>query len=244
MWDFLFLTDLATVNKTAEKISIRNWSDDDKPREKLLAKGRQALTDSELIAILIGSGNDKESAVELSRRILSSFNNSLSTIAQLSINELKVFRGIGEAKAISIIAGLEIGLRRKEQSVELNQQLLSSKDGFNYLVNDFHDLKHEEFWVIYLNRANRIIKKQCMSSGGVSGTIADIRMILKVAIDHLASYIIVAHNHPSGNLKPSQEDVNLTRKIKQAGELMDVRLIDHLIISNVGYYSFADEGNL
>jgi DNA repair protein RadC len=226
------------------KLSIKSWAEADRPREKLLAKGKSALSEAELIAILIGSGNTEESAVELSKRILNSVDNNLVELGKLDVNDLCKFKGIGEAKAISIIAALELGRRRNEHSTPERESLSTSRQAFNLLHPILADLPHEEFWLIFLNRANKVIKKQAVSKGGVSGTVVDAKMIFKPAVENLASSVILCHNHPSGNRTPSQEDITLTRKIKEAGRVLDISVHDHIIIANDTYYSFADEGFL
>lgn len=227
-----------------EKLSIKKWSEDDQPREKLRALGRQILSDAELIAILIGSGNRNESAIELCKRILNDSHNNLNELAKLSVTDLMKFKGIGEAKAISIIAALELGRRRKSQEVLDKTQITSSNHLYEYIRPVLEDLPHEEFWVILLSRANKIIGKQLIGRGGISETTADIKLIFKKSIENLASAIILAHNHPSGNLKPSQSDINLTQKVKQAAQLFDINVLDHLIIGDGDYFSFNDEGVL
>jgi DNA repair protein RadC len=224
------------------KLSIKSWAEADRPREKLLAKGKSALSEAELIAILIGSGNTEESAVELSKRILKSVDNNLVELGKLNVNDLCKFKGIGEAKAISIIAALELGRRRNEQTTPDRESINTSKQAFNLLHPILADLPHEEFWLIFLNRANKVIKKQAVSKGGVSGTVVDAKMVFKPALENLASSVILCHNHPSGNRTPSQEDIALTRKIKEAGRTLDINIHDHIIIANDTYYSFADEG--
>ncbi|MGE0635572.1 MAG: DNA repair protein RadC [Bacteroidia bacterium] len=226
------------------KLSIKSWAEADRPREKLLAKGKSALSEAELIAILIGSGNTEESAVELSKRILSSVDNNLVELGKLDVNALCKFKGIGEAKAISIIAALELGRRRNEHSTPERESITTSRQAFNLLHPILADLPHEEFWLIFLNRANKVIKKQSVSKGGVSGTVVDAKMIFKPAVENLASSVILCHNHPSGNRTPSQEDIALTKKIKEAGRVLDISVHDHIIIANDTYYSFADEGFL
>ena len=227
------------------KLSIKSWAEADRPREKLLAKGKSALSEAELIAILIGSGNTEESAVELSKRILNSVENNLVQLGKLEVNDLvKNFKGIGEAKAISIIAALELGRRRNEQTTPERESITTSRQAFNLLHPILADLPHEEFWLIFLNRANKVIKKQSVSKGGVAGTVVDAKMIFKPAVECLASSVILCHNHPSGNRTPSQEDIALTRKIKEAGRALDISVHDHIIIANDTYYSFADEGLL
>lgn len=224
------------------KLSIKSWAEADRPREKLLAKGKSALSEAELIAILIGSGNTEESAVELSKKILNSVENNLVELGKLDVNALCKFKGIGEAKAISIIAALELGRRRNEQTTPERESITSSRQAFNLLHPILADLPHEEFWLIFLNRANKVIKKHPVSKGGVSGTVVDAKMIFKPAVEYLASSVILCHNHPSGNRTPSQEDIALTRKIKEAGRALDISIHDHIIIANDTYYSFADEG--
>ncbi|MEY4931082.1 MAG: repair protein RadC [Bacteroidota bacterium] len=223
-------------------LNIKSWSPEDRPREKLLLKGTTALSDAELVAILIGSGTPKLSAVELSKKILLHGKNNLNELARLSVKDLTKIKGIGEAKAITIIAALELGRRRKEQDPEEKPKITSSKDAFDLLKGDMMDLPKEEFWVLLMNRANRVIKKKRVSEGGVSGTVADPKIIYKLALEELASGIIVAHNHPSGNLQASQSDIDLTKKLKEAGKFLEIQLLDHIIIANQKYLSFADEG--
>jgi DNA repair protein RadC len=221
---------------------IRSWAEDDRPREKLLLKGKAALSDAELIAILIGSGSTSETAVDLSKRILQSLNNKLSELGKLSVKDLTKFKGIGEAKAISIIAAMELGRRRKESEPEKRQKLTDSRSAFDIFYPHLGDLNHEEFWVLYLNRANEVIGKENVSKGGISGTIVDPKVVFKAAVQFPASAIVLAHNHPSGQLKPSQADHQLTKKLKEAGNALDIPVLDHLIIGDGNYYSFADEG--
>lgn len=223
-------------------LNIKSWSPEDRPREKLLLKGTSALSDAELVAILIGSGTPKMSAVELSKKILLQGNNNLNELARLSVKDLMKIKGIGEAKAITIVAALELGRRRKEQDPEEKPKITSSKDAFDLLKGEMMDLPKEEFWVLLMNRANRVTKKKRVSEGGVSGTVADPKIIFKLALEELASGIIVAHNHPSGNLQASQSDIDLTRKLKEAGKFLEIQLLDHIIIANQKYLSFADEG--
>jgi DNA repair protein RadC len=233
------------VSKLYEtKISIKAWAEADRPREKLSAQGRRALTDAELIAILISSGSDVESAVELSKRILHHYNNDLNKLAKASISELCQFRGIGEAKAISIIAALEIGRRRNEAEEQPAEFLRSSKDAYNVMRRHLVDLNHEEFWVILLGQSSKILAKELISKGGMTLTVADPKVIFGVALSQHATGIILVHNHPSGNLKPSQQDIDLTKKLVAAGRLMEIQIFDHLIISDNGYMSFADTGLL
>ncbi|NQY04725.1 MAG: DNA repair protein RadC [Flavobacteriaceae bacterium] len=225
---------------TNRSFPIHRWSEEDRPREKLLKKGKSSLSDSELLAILIGTGSKEESAVNLCKRILSSVNYNLNEISKLSVNELIRFKGIGRAKAISIIAAIELGKRRKsEQATHI--KINSSEAVFKLLNPVFEDLHHEEFWVVYLNNANRVIEKSQLSKGGITGTIVDVRLVLKKALQLGSVNIIISHNHPSGSLKPSVTDIELTRKISIACNSVDIKLLDHVIISKEGYYSFADE---
>lgn len=226
---------------------IKSWAEEDRPREKLLLKGKQALSDAELLAIMIGSGSKDETAVELCRKILrDAANNDLHRLAKLSVADLMAFKGIGEAKAISIVAALELGHRRRLAEVRENLQINSSKSAFDELQPIVGDLPHEEFWVLFLSRANRILARERISSGGVAGTVVDIKILFKKGIQLLASSIILCHNHPSGNLQPSQADKDLTRKAVEAGKLFDMSILDHLIVgeSPTKYFSFADEGLL
>ncbi len=224
--------------------TIKNWSPEDRPREKLILKGKTALSDAELIAILIGSGTTTMSAVDLSKNILGNVNNNLHELARLTVKDLTKVRGIGEAKAITIVAALELGRRRKELDPHERPKITSSKDAYELLKPELTDIPHEEFWILILNRANRVVKKCQVSQGGVSGTVADPKIIFKMALDELASGIILAHNHPSGNLTASQSDMGLTRKLKEGGKLLEVQILDHLILAGQKYFSFADEGLL
>lgn len=225
-------------------LTIKHWNEDDRPREKLLIKGKIALSDAELIAILIGSGNRKESAVELSKKILASINNSLNELGKLSVNDLVKFNGIGEAKAISIITALELGRRRRLEEALEKPKITGSKSVFDVMQPIIGELQHEEFWIIYMNNANKIQLKTQMSKGGITGTIVDTRLIFKKAIELAATGIILCHNHPSGTLKPSISDITLTKKVKNGGDVLDIKVLDHLIITEKKYYSFADEGIL
>jgi len=225
-----------------KKITIKSWAEEDRPREKLLAQGRRTLSDAELIAILIGSGSRTETAVELSRRILASLDNDLEKLGKLSVSELSKFKGIGEAKAISIISALELGRRRRESSTSRPDQISSSRDVYELLRRQFSDLNHEEFWIVLLNRSNKVLSRHLISKGGQAGTIADPKIIFQTALENHSASIILSHNHPSGNLKPSQADLQLTRKLKDAGDLLDISVLDHLIFTDSGYLSFADEG--
>jgi len=224
--------------------SIKNWNEDDRPREKLLLKGRLALSDAELIAILIGSGSRNESAVSLSQRILADVNNNLNELGKSTINDLIKFKGIGEAKAITIIAAMELGRRRRVSEVMERKQISSSKTVFDFFQPIIGELPHEEFWILYLNNSNKIIKSERLSKGGITGTLVDVRLVYKEALQTGATAIILAHNHPSGTLKPSQPDIQLTKKLKAAGENLDIKVLDHLIITEKAYFSFADENLL
>lgn len=232
------------MHKKEPNLSIKNWADDDKPREKLLHKGRTVLSDAELIAILIGSGSREESAVELSKRILASAGNNLNELGRLSIKQLMKFKGIGEAKAISIAATLEIGRRRRGEDAEKIEKIGSSQDVYELLHPLLGELPHEEFWIVYLNNSNKVLFKEQLSKGGITGTLVDVRLVMKKALEHGAVGIILAHNHPSGTLKPSHADKQLTKKLKAAAEVLDVKVLDHLIITQKTYFSFADEGVL
>jgi DNA repair protein RadC len=223
---------------------IRSWSEDDKPREKLMTKGKAALSDAELIAILIGSGTRNETAVDLSKRILSSVENNLNALGKLSLVQLTTFKGIGDAKAVSIAAAMELGRRRRaEEALEL-RKITSSKSIFELMQPLIGELSHEEFWIIYLNNANKVISKSQLSKGGITGTVVDVRLVFKTAIEIGAVGIILSHNHPSGTLQPSEADKQITRKLKLAGENLDIKILDHVIITERNYFSFADAGIL
>lgn len=227
-----------------DRLTIKSWAEEDRPREKLLLKGKSVLSEAELIAILIGSGNNEQTAVELSQYILNHCDNSLHNLAKLSVKDLQKFKGIGEAKAISIVAALELGRRRKETEPQKKIIIKSSEDAFNLLQGDLIDLNYEEFWILMMKRNNEVIKKEMISKGGMAGTVVDAKIIYKKALEESASGIIVAHNHPSGNLKPSHQDIRLTKKLKEAGKTLDISLLDHLIVTDAGFYSFADENML
>jgi DNA repair protein RadC len=223
-------------------LKITDWAVEDRPREKLIQKGISSLSDAELLAILICSGTREKSAVDLGREILGIVNNNLNSLGKLTINDLKKLRGIGTARAVTIAAALELGRRRKLAEVPEMLQIKCSKDVADIFQPLLSDLVHEEFWILFLNRSNRVIDRMKLSQGGISGTVTDVRMVMKKAIEYLASGIIVCHNHPSGNLNPSESDTKITQKIKEAGNLLDIQLLDHLIISDKDYYSFADNG--
>jgi DNA repair protein RadC len=228
----------------SEFLSIKAWAEDDRPREKLILKGKSALSDAELLAILIGSGSRNESAVQLSQRILQSVNNNLYELSRLSVKDLCKFKGMGEAKAVSIIAALEVGLRQKATLINEKPKVGSSKDGFNLLVDAFSDLNIEEFHLLVLNQANQVVGRQLVSRGGITGTVVDVRVVARAVLDLRGVAAVVSHNHPSGNLKPSQADIELTQKLKKGLSQLDIRLMDHLIICGNTYYSFADNGLL
>ncbi|MCM4168490.1 hypothetical protein KCTC52924_02065 [Arenibacter antarcticus] len=224
--------------------SIKNWSDDDKPREKLVHKGKAVLSDAELIAILIGSGSRNESAVELSKRILASVNNNLNELGKLSIKQLMAFKGIGEAKAVTIAAALEIGRRRRGGDGLKITKINSSSSVFDLLQPKMGELPHEEFWIVYLNNSNKVLFAGQQSKGGITGTLVDVRLVLKHALELGAVGLILAHNHPSGTLKPSEADKQITQKLKIASQALDIKVLDHIIITQKEYFSFADEGLL
>ncbi len=228
-----------------KRLTIREWAEDDRPREKMLRKGSQSLSDAELLAILISSGSKNESAVELSRRILRDCKDNLNELAQLTINDLcKRFKGIGEAKAITIMAALEIGKRRKTSEMLERKKITSSIDLFDLFEPQLIDLQHEEFWIALLNGANKVIEIKRLTQGGSRQTVVDIPMILKMALEKSAQALVVAHNHPSGQNRPSHEDEIITRRIKTGCEAVGITFIDHIIIARGQYYSFADEGKM
>ena len=224
--------------------SIKYWSDDDKPREKLVLKGKSILSDAELLAILIGSGSKEESAVELSKRILISVNNNLSELGRLSIKQLMQFKGIGEAKAVTIAAALEIGRRRRGEEAQKVTKISCSNDVFELLQPAMGELPHEEFWIVYLNNSNKVIQTSQLSKGGITGTLVDVRLVMKEALELGAIALVLAHNHPSGALVPSKADRQITQKLKKASEALDIKVLDHLIITQKAYFSFADEAIL
>jgi len=223
-------------------LKITDWAVGDRPREKLIRNGTSSLSDAELLAILISSGTKDKSAVDLGRELLKMANNNLNNLGKLSISDLRKLNGIGPARAVTIAAALELGRRRKLAEAEDTIQIRSSKDVAGIFQPLLSDLAYEEFWILYLNRSNKVISRMKLSQGGISGTVTDVRIVMKKAVECLASGIILCHNHPSGNLNPSEADSKITRKIKEAGALMDIQLLDHLIISEKDYYSFADSG--
>jgi DNA repair protein RadC len=226
-----------------EKLSIKSWAEEDRPREKLLLKGKKQLTDAELLAIILGSGNRDESALGLAKRILQAYAADLNELGRSSIRELtERFNGVGEAKAISIIAALELGQRRKLLSLQNRPLINSSKEAYLALAPLLMDLDTEEFWILLLNQANRMIGREKISAGGLAITSVDSRVVFKKALECNATSIVLCHNHPSGNLRPSQADLDLTQRMRKAGEQLEILVQDHLIVSEAGYYSFADEG--
>lgn len=229
------------MSEKNSSFSIKNWSQDDQPREKLRDKGKATLSDAELLAILIGSGTRNESAVELCKRILASVDNNLNALGKLSMKQLMEFKGIGEAKAITIIAALELGRRRRSEEAVQLKKISSSLSVFELMQPVIGELPHEEFWILYLNNSNKVIQKNQLSKGGITGTLVDVRLVMKMAIEVGAVGLILAHNHPSGSLKPSEADKQITQKLKSAADSLDIKIIDHLIITEKAYFSFADE---
>ncbi|WP_282123741.1 RadC family protein [Algibacter mikhailovii] len=232
------------MQEKSTSFSIKNWSQDDQPREKLLNKGKQVLSDAELVAILIGSGNRDESAVALCKRILASSKNNLNELGKRSVKQLMDFKGIGEAKAISIVAALELGRRRRGEKAMEKLIITSSVSVFEMMQPILGDLQHEEFWIIYLSNASKVIFKNQLSKGGITGTLVDVRLVLKMALEVGATGLILCHNHPSGTLKPSEPDKRITQKLKKAALSIDIKVLDHLIITENAYFSFADENLL
>lgn len=229
-------------NKTS--FSIKTWAEEDRPREKLQLKGKHSLSDAELIAIIIGSGNLDESAVGLSQKILQSVAGDLKELGKKGIKDLSEFKGIGPAKAIGIIAAVELGRRRQMTDVRSRPRITSSRVAFDVIAPILVDLPHEEFWILILNHGNQVTARIQVSMGGVTGTVVDSRVVFKKALENNAASIILCHNHPSGTLQPSQADLQLTQKLKKAGATLDIKVLDHLIVSEYGYYSFADEGKM
>jgi DNA repair protein RadC len=223
-------------------LKITDWAVEDRPREKMIQYGTSTMSDAELLGILISSGTKEKSAVDLGRELLLMANNNLTTLGKLTISDLTKIHGIGNARAVTIAAALELGRRRKLAEIPDVIQIKCSKDVADIFQPILSDLLHEEFWILFLNRSNRVINRMKLSQGGISGTVTDVRLAMKKAIECLASGIIVCHNHPSGNLNPSESDSKITQKIKEAGNLLDIQLLDHLIISDKDYYSFADNG--
>ena len=232
------------MNDEKTSFSIKHWKEDDRPREKLINKGKMSLSDAELIAILIGSGSKSESAVELSKRILNASSNNLNALARMSVEQLMQFKGIGQAKAVTIVTALEIGLRRRLEEALEYPKISSSKAVFEIMQPLIGTLQHEEFWVLYLNNSNKVTHKFQLSKGGITGTLVDTRLVFKKAIELSSTAIILTHNHPSGTLIPSMADKKLTEKIKIAGNTLDIKILDHLIITEKAYFSFADDNIL
>lgn len=231
------------MEETKDFLSIKTWAEEDRPREKLQLKGKAALSDAELIAILLRTGVTGNSALDIAKKILHHVNGDLNELGKLTVAEIKKLeKGLGDTKAITIVAALELGRRRQSTEVREKPLITSSRNSFDYIYPEIADLPHEEFYVMYLNKGNRVMTHKHISSGGISGTVVDMRIVLKHAIELLASSIIAVHNHPSGNLKPSQQDVSLTKNMKEAANLMGISLLDHLIIGEKNYYSFADNG--
>ena len=223
-------------------LKIKDWALEDRPREKLLYKGISSLSDAELLAILIGSGSNDKSAVDLAREILNIASNNLNQLGKLDLHDLVKLKGIGTAKAINIMSALELGRRRKSAEIIESAKIRSSNDVYTIFNPMLADLSHEEFWLLYLNRSNKILSRHKLSQGGISGTITDVRLIIKKALELLASSIIICHNHPSGNLEPSEADNRITQKIKESAGYFDISLLDHVIVTDNGYYSYADNG--
>lgn len=232
------------MNENSENLSIKKWAEGDRPREKLLQKGKNSLSDSELIAILLGSGSKNESAVELSKKILASVQNNLNELGKLSIQQLCKFKGIGPAKAITLLAAMELGRRRRQEEALELKKITSSQSVFELMQPLIGELAHEEFWILYLNNSNKVIEKFQISKGGITGTLVDVRITLRKALEVGAVSIILVHNHPSGNLKASEADKQLTRKLKTASESLDIKVLDHIIVTEKSYLSFADEALL
>ncbi len=232
------------VGRIHMESGIKAWAEADRPREKLLESGAGRLTDSELLAILIRSGSDRETAVDLAKGILRAYGNDLARLARVSVQELARFRGMGRVKAVTVLAALELSNRRRSSDARRKKKITSSRDAAEIMISVMADLTHEEFYILLLNRANELIHRHHLSKGGVAGTVVDPKIVFKVALDHLASGIILFHNHPSGNLRPSAEDVKLTRRLGDAGSLLDIKVLDHIIIAGDHWYSFADEGKI
>ena len=232
------------MDQYINKVTIKNWAEDDRPREKLMLKGKNAMSDAELLALLLGSGTRNETALDVAKGILHEVNDNLIELSRLGLTDLLNVKGIGKAKALIIIAAMELARRRIESEVIVKEKITSSLDAFNILRSAIGDRPYEEFWVILLNKANKVIRKCSISEGGISGTVVDPKKVFKIALDSHASSIILGHNHPSGNIQPSDADHKITRKIKEAGTMLDVAVLDHVIIGDERYYSFADEGTL
>ncbi len=231
-------------NEDKKFLTIKQWKEDDRPREKMLDKGKASLSDAELIAIIIGTGNREESAVALSKRILLRFDHNLNALATMTIDDLMAFKGIGKSKAVSIMSAMELGKRRSMEHAKEKKTVNSSVAAFEIMQPFIGDLLHEEFWILFLNNANNLLDKSQLSKGGIHATLVDVRLIFKKAISKGATSIILCHNHPSGSLTPSHSDLQLTKKIIKGGELLDIKVLDHIIVSQHGYFSFADENRM
>lgn len=227
---------------SSRHLPIKSLAEDDRPREKLATMGRHTLSDAELIGIILGSGNRHETAVQLAQRMLAENQNNINQLAKLSLNDLKKFKGVGIVKAISIAASFELGRRRKESEATERAKITSSHVAYELLHKRLSDLPHEEFWILLLNRANQVIKDECLSKGGISGTVVDVRLICKSAIESSASGVIIAHNHPSGQIAPSEQDKSITKKLKEGLKLFEISLLDHIIVGDQKYFSFSDDG--
>jgi DNA repair protein RadC len=225
-----------------QRIAIRNWAEDDRPREKFLLKGRHSLSDAELLAILIGSGTKSQSALDLAKEILRLAHDNLAELSHMSITDMLRIKGIGQVRATTLLAALELGRRRNESEVIVKEKIRSSRDAFEIFRSKIGDKPYEEFWIILLNRANRVLRKCSISEGGISGTVVDPKKVFKIALDHHATAIILGHNHPSGNINPSEADKLLTQKMMNAGKLLEVDVIDHIILGEDQFFSFADNG--
>ena len=231
-------------NYSRNAFPITAWAEEDRPREKLQFKGKHSLSDAELLAILLGSGSREETAVGLAKLILQGSQNNLNELGKRNLAELQKFKGVGEAKAITIVAAMELGRRRQMSNILEKPQITSSRDAFNVIAPILIDLPHEEFWILIMNRGNKVLSRERISIGGTSHTIVDSKIVFRKAIEKQAAGVILCHNHPSGNLYPSQSDLDLTEKLRQAGHVLEIPVVDHLIVSERGYYSFADEGVL
>lgn len=232
------------MSESSNSFSIKNWSQDDQPREKLRDKGKSSLSDAELVAIIIGSGNRNESAVDLCKRILARVDNNLNALGKLSLKQLMEFKGIGEAKAITIAAALELGRRRKFEDAVKQDKISSSRDVYNIMQPIVGELSHEEFWILYLNNSNKVLQKMLLSKGSITGTLVDVRLVLKQALELGAVALVLCHNHPSGTLQPSLADKQITKKLSNAALSLDIKILDHLIITEKAYFSFADENQM
>jgi DNA repair protein RadC len=237
-----FLTSSTKLTKLKQNLSIKSWAEEDRPREKLVLKGKSTLSDAELLAVVLGSGSRNQTAVELAKELLNYAENDLAVFSKLTLHDLKKFKGVGEAKAVSVVAALELGRRRKATEVKSKVKITSSQVAYDHMRSYLLDLQHEEFYILLLNRANEIIRSKQISIGGMSGTIADGKVIFKTALDLGAHAIILVHNHPSGQLKPSDNDKSLTKKMVEFGKHIDLPILDHLIFTDNGYFSFADNG--